>query len=197
MTKKARTTRSTAICELLHRERARAERSRQAYVALTRARRVAAPVRASAREADRRTGSNSAPTRIRCCTTSGRPSAETPRPSTPSARDEPTRKSRRRSRRPDRRVPRRMAAIAASRGCARRAASCRHRPPNRTKSNSAGRARLRGASAPWFTKRWNDSDMPRCRRVEDLPRMRARLESRLQALGVEPRARAQPAPNAR
>ncbi len=64
---------------LLHRERARAERARQAYVALTRAKRsLHLFVHPRVKEAAGR-DSNSAPTRIRCSTTSGPPSVETPR----------------------------------------------------------------------------------------------------------------------
>ena len=71
----ARMTRSIPIIELLHRERARAERSRQAYVALTRARRSLHLFVHPRDEARPTANSNSAPMRAPCCTTSGRPSA--------------------------------------------------------------------------------------------------------------------------
>ena len=174
----------------LHRERARAERARQAYVALTRAKRsLHLFVHPRVKETDG--AANSAPIRTRCCTTSGRRSA----------RDVANfRRARRRcgtsaeASRPQRRR-RASACVGSSRRschpptCWRAARSCRSSAEQDEIEFSWARqtARRVGTVVHEALERFGRAGLPR---IEELPRMRARLESRLQALGVEADARA-------
>ena len=174
---------------LLHRERARAERARQAYVALTRAKRslhlfVHPRVKQTPDGAP-----NSAPTRIRCCTISGPPSADDAATFAVVGDERRRAKSRRQSRRRASDCRADCAAIQRSRGRARRAANCCPLRPSEDEiefSWARQTARRVGTVVHEALERFGRA--ADCPRVDDLPRMRARLESRLQALGVEARA---------
>jgi hypothetical protein len=87
------------------------------------------------------------------------PSVETPRPSRPSARTT-SRRLRRQSRRPASECRAEWPPSSLPRMC-QRGANCLPLRRSRTKSNSAGRARLHDESAPWFTKSSNDLEMTR------------------------------------
>ena len=161
----------------LHRERARAERARQAYVALTRARRsLHLFVHPRVKETDGvlefgadansllhslwpAIGADAAS--FHALGGDAEP-AEGVAPAVTQTRQ---------------RLRRQPAPLVAARRCRwPTARSCR-RAPSRTKSNSAGRARPRGASAPWCTRRWKDSGA-RDRRLRTSCRACARASSR-------------------
>jgi ATP-dependent exoDNAse (exonuclease V) beta subunit len=142
---------------LLHRERARAERSRQAYVALTRAKlslhlfvhpRVKQLPDGPEFSADANSMLHNLWPAI------GGDAATFEAVGTNNVR-----KSRRQSRRRASECRAEWPPSSLPRMC-RRGANLPPTAPNRTKSNSAGRARLRDELAPWFTKSSNDLEMP-------------------------------------